>query len=775
LQKFNFLFFLLISSLFSREIYKEIRLVIEDGNTIEVLQSEHLGIDHFHITDDWIQFVIPSQKIIELEQKSLDFSIVHEDIESYYASRLDNTYEARDFELGSMGGYYTFAEIEEQLDKLFLEYPTIITEKVSLGLTLEGRDIWMVKVSDNPELDEDEPEVLYTGLHHSREPMSYMNLFYFIHWLGENYNVDPEATALVNGREMYFIPAINPDGLVYNQQIAPNGGGMQRKNMRDSCLGTPTGVDLNRNYSYMWGYDNQGSSPDGCNETYRGTLPFSEPETQVVKSFVESRDFKIALNYHSYSNLLIYPFGYDPDIPVPDEDFEIFVEYGEIMTQYNGYLLGTGIETVGYTVNGEACDWMYGEKDIFAYTPEIGSFNDGFWPATNRIIPLAEENLFPNKFVAWSVGSHYNLDFSIESGDYLQGQIYSTELSISNAGLSSSTGPISLYIDSEYDFINFDIPTIELDEIPARSTIDLGDIFSFQITASAPSGTMAEINLRLIDENGFEYIEVLQLIIGASVDLITYDFENDSDWTIGAMDDDANAGIWEVGIPQATYFENNQAQPGSDISEDGQKCFITGAATSPGSVGFDDVDGGKTTLLSPSFDLSDHDEVLVSYWRWYTNNVGDNPGTDHFYVDVTNDNGENWFSLEYTNQSQAEWIKKQFFLSDLGLDISNNPIQFRFIAEDIFNTGDSGTGGSIIEAAIDDFRIITFESSIDNCENLGDLNYDGILNILDIVSLVSCIVDANCGTNSFACVADLNSDLGYNVLDVVLLVNLILN
>jgi len=184
LQKFNFLFFLLISSLFSREIYKEIRLVIEDGNTIEVLQSEHLGIDHFHITDDWIQFVIPSQKIIELEQKSLDFSIVHEDIESYYASRLDNTYEARDFELGSMGGYYTFAEIEEQLDKLFLEYPTIITEKVSLGLTLEGRDIWMVKVSDNPELDEDEPEVLYTGLHHSREPMSYMNLFLFYTLVG---------------------------------------------------------------------------------------------------------------------------------------------------------------------------------------------------------------------------------------------------------------------------------------------------------------------------------------------------------------------------------------------------------------------------------------------------------------------------------------------------------------------------------------------------------------------------------------------------------------
>ena len=133
-----------------------------------------------------------------------------------------------------------------------------------------------------------------------------MNLFYFMHWLGENYESDLLASHLVNNRELWFIPAINPDGLVYNQSIAPNGGGMQRKNARQTCSGTPDGVDLNRNYSYMWGYDNEGSSNDGCDETYRGTAPFSEPETQAVRDFVESHDFPIAFNYHSYSNLLIY-------------------------------------------------------------------------------------------------------------------------------------------------------------------------------------------------------------------------------------------------------------------------------------------------------------------------------------------------------------------------------------------------------------------------------------------------------------------------------------
>ena len=76
----------------------------------------------------------------------------------------------------------------------------------------------------NPNLDEDEPEMLYTGLHHAREPMSFMNLYYFIYWILENYNIDERATQILNTREMWFIPIINPDGYEYNRSIAPNGG-----------------------------------------------------------------------------------------------------------------------------------------------------------------------------------------------------------------------------------------------------------------------------------------------------------------------------------------------------------------------------------------------------------------------------------------------------------------------------------------------------------------------------------------------------------------------
>ena len=92
------------------------------------------------------------------------------------------------------------------------------------------------------------------------------------------------------------------------------------------------------------------------------------------------------------------------------------------MTLYNNYLLGTGIETVGYTVNGEACDWMYGAEGIITYTPEIGNQSDGFWPSSSRIVPLAEQNLHPNKFVAIAAGPMYESISMIYEENFVEDQ-----------------------------------------------------------------------------------------------------------------------------------------------------------------------------------------------------------------------------------------------------------------------------------------------------------------------------------------------------------------
>ena len=110
------------------------------------------------------------------------------------------------------------------------------------------------------------------------------------------------------------------------------------------------------------GFDDVGSSPDPAEDTYRGPSAFSENETQMISAFCQQHNFKLALNYHTYSNLLIYPWGYIPDYYTPDG--ALYKNYGDILTTYNKYTAGTANQTVGYMVNGSSDDWMYGEQTL---------------------------------------------------------------------------------------------------------------------------------------------------------------------------------------------------------------------------------------------------------------------------------------------------------------------------------------------------------------------------------------------------------------------------
>jgi hypothetical protein len=255
-------------------------------------------------------------------------------------------------------------------------------------------------------------------------------------------------------------------------------------------------------------------------------------------------------------------------------------------------------------------------------------------------------------------------------------------------------------------------------------------------------------------------------ILGDLPDLYTNNFESNSDdWTIGDSNDTATAGIWELAEPVATYDDdNNQIQPGEDYDDEGTFCFVTGNGFQGTNGGFDDVDNGQTTLYSPQFNLNGLDEAIVTYWRWYTNNVGDNGNTDKWVVSITND-GTTWIDLENTTSSNTNWEKKRFILSDY-IDLETT-VQFKFVAEDIFYSSDDGSGGSLVEAAIDNFSI---EYTGEDLSISGDLNNDTEVNVADIVVLVNMIL-GNIEANA---AADINNDNNINVGDIVSLVNLIL-
>ena len=258
-------------------------------------------------------------------------------------------------------------------------------------------------------------------------------------------------------------------------------------------------------------------------------------------------------------------------------------------------------------------------------------------------------------------------------------------------------------------------------------------------------------------------------IVGDLPDIYANNFEEGSEgWSIGDASDDASAGIWELAEPLATFNDDGfQVAPGYDYSAEGSFCFVTGNGYEEGNGGYDDVDAGKTTLFSPVFNLADYDDVIMTFWRWYTNDIGDNGNNDKWLVQASTDSGVSWESIENTSISNASWIQSRFILSNY-IDLGES-VQFKFVAEDIFYNGDAGSGGSLVEAAIDDFKLeaISFNEYL-----LGDINGDFTINILDVILLVNMALGDDPPNLS---TGDINLDSEINILDVVGLISIILD
>lgn len=317
-----------------------------------------------------------------------------------------------DFTEGSMGGYYTLAEINAKIDLMISKYPGLV-RKDTIGYSFEKRPLIVVKISDNVNSDENEPELFLHSLEHAREPQGMMQLMFFMQYLLEQYNKSTSVKEIVNSREMYFMPCFNPDGYEYNRSTNPTGGGLHRKNRNNTNGATSNiGTDLNRNYSIDWGYDNIGSSPISSSDTYRGPTAFSEPELQAIRKFVNSRKFILHVDYHTYSNVFIYPYGVPQNHSPQPLDEQKFYNYSKtVLPRHNFFGVGTAPETVGYSVNGVSSDWyVVGDTSkrskVYSYAAEIGTSTDGFWPQKNRIITLAKEQLWHNFQLAYMAGSY---------------------------------------------------------------------------------------------------------------------------------------------------------------------------------------------------------------------------------------------------------------------------------------------------------------------------------------------------------------------------------
>jgi carboxypeptidase T len=293
---------------------------------------------------------------------------------------------------GADANYHDYAEMLAELQQAALDHPSIFS-LFSLGVSYQGRTIWAGKISDNVGTDEDEPEVLFTHHQHAREHLTVEMALYTLRILTDEYGTDPQITSLVNGREIWMVFDMNPDGGEYD--IATGSYASWRKNRQPNTGSTAIGTDLNRNFDYRWGCCG-GSSGTASSETYRGAAGFSAPETQVVRDFVNSRviggtqQIKTHIDFHTYAELVMWPYGYTlTNLPadMTQDDLDTFATMGQAMAATNGYTPQQMSDL--YITDGTICDWLYGVHRIFSYTFEmypVTSAQGGFYPP-DEVIP----------------------------------------------------------------------------------------------------------------------------------------------------------------------------------------------------------------------------------------------------------------------------------------------------------------------------------------------------------------------------------------------------
>jgi murein tripeptide amidase MpaA len=291
------------------------------------------------------------------------------------------------------GAFHSYREVEAEVFALEQAYPNLVQVQI-IGNSLEMRNIYALKISDNVQSDEGgEAEILITGCYHAREWISVEVPLSVATHLVENYATDSDIRDLVDRSQVWIVPLLNPDGLEYTIHFYR----YWRKNMRDNENGS-YGVDPNRNYDYMWGNDNDGSSPVSSSYVYRGPAPFSEPETQAIRDLFAGRDFQVFISYHNYSQVIIYPWGFTNEPSGIDATLEEMAsEMAVRIESVNGrvYEYGQAGNQL-YVTNGGATDWALGVYGIPAFTielPPVDQQHGGFYNPEEDIQSIVRENI----------------------------------------------------------------------------------------------------------------------------------------------------------------------------------------------------------------------------------------------------------------------------------------------------------------------------------------------------------------------------------------------
>jgi hypothetical protein len=653
-----------------------------------------------------IQMTIES--IAQLRAEGIQVEVVIDDLQAVVDRERDEiaagqAARARGGDAIDYDNYYPFADHVLFMNQIVNERPDLASIQ-SIGDTLEGRDIWNVNIT-GPGDASNRPQVAINSTIHAREWITTPASAYLMENLVRGYDSDPRVRNLMDTVDWYITPVLNADGYVYSWQTER----FWRKNRRNNGGGI-FGVDLNRNFDSDWG--GNGSSGDANSETYRGTAPFSEPESTVISNFMSSMDdLRAHVDTHSYTQLVLHaPGTFAQNVPNQAELAEVAAEMSDAIFSVHGefYTPQRGLDL--YEAGGTFADYSGIVLGAFGYTiearPEDQS-GGGFAPPASQILPTAQEiyqaylimaelRTQPLRFV---LDSSYLADFEADESRQI---VFSVLDSLNNG--SDNNVKVFARQGSSGGFTELAASPLGNDMYTA--TIDAGDCdttVEFYLQAMTSTGTLVDFPV-----NG----AAVPIAADVTADVLAYsdNAETNPGWSVSG---DASDGQWDRGVPNF----GDRADPPADADGSGQAWLTDNVA------GNSDVDNGETILTGPSLDAPAG--ARVSYQYWFNDTPGGEVDGDSFRV-LVSENGGAFNTVRTITSASGTWRTDELLE---GVDFSaTSDLRLQFIANDIGNQ-------NVIEAGLDAIEIIVPGDCSSDC--LADVNGDGSVTPTDFTAWIN--------------------------------------
>lgn len=718
---------------------------LRDVRTLTALSDDPWTCGWDGVSPGQVDFRIAPEAMAALRESGVPFTVLIDDVQALIDA--ERRADAAPVGVAARGpggepwfdDFQPLAAVSARVDALVASHPALAS-RVLIGRSIEQRDIFAIRItSAAASVGTPKPAIVINGGQHAREWITVMASMYLAEHLLTTYPADERTRRLLDAFDWYIVPVMNPDGYEFSWQP---GQRMWRKNRRVHDDGT-FGVDTNRNWGAGWG--GPGASTNTGSDIYRGSEAFSEPETQAMRDFLLGLPSVLfTCDVHSYSQLILTPRGFEFALPSDAATFHrVSLVMQQAMYAYAGrtYSPGPVFRNI-YPASGGACDWASQGVGALGTSFELrdeGQF--GFLLPADQIVPASIEC----RDGLLAAADHLlSTPIDVERVDdgprFIQADALTpVRVRVLRGGeRPDPAAPVTLWQRRGRvgPFTQTTLTTLGTDEY--------GPLLQGQLDAAgAPCGSVVQYYFAVTTDRGAMMTvprdgadRPWEAVVNQYTTVLSTGFETAASATgwltaePNAADPDtaATASRWLRGDPAGTV-----AQAEFDRTPlTGSQCMYTGVNIQ-GNAGGGDVDGGKTTLVSPAINLAGYADAELSFWLWYSNNRGAlNSTDDELTVDVCTDGNAAGGAYSWSRAlviraeapiAQATGIWRKYAIRLAPAITPTSAVRVRVIASDV-------GAGSFVEAAFDDFEAIGLTCGRAACP--GDFNGLGDVTVQDI-------------------------------------------